>query len=270
MNARRVLTLIGKDLLELSRNASALFPTILMAVVCVIVPLAIGIVVPLVTGESLAEDDDLRKVLRNMAPFIPALKSLPQEAGIQAFFFQQFLTLFLMIPVAGAMAFASHAVIGEKQARTLEPLLATPLTTAELLTAKLVASLAPSLLLEFIALTLYLIGIAAFAEPGVAVVVISLRTLLIVGVLGPLTAGVALELALIVSSRVNDPRSAQQIGVIVILPITGLLAAQLTGAFWLSIPWILLASAGLAIVFVILMVVGVALFEREAILTRWK
>jgi len=270
MNAGRVLALIGKDLLELSRNPSALFPNVLIAIVCIAIPLGIGILLPMVTGESLADDDDFGKVLRNMAPFMPALASLPREAGVQAFFFQQFLTMFLMIPVAGAMAFAAYAVIGEKQARTLEPLLATPLTTAELLAAKLISSLAPSLFLEFGALALYMIGIAAFGQPGVALAVISPRTVLIVGLLGPLTAAVALMLALIVSSRVNDARSAQQIGVIVILPITALLAAQLTGAFWLSIPWILAASAGLAIVFVILMAVGVVLFEREAILTRWK
>ena len=34
------------------------------------------------------------------------------------------------------MSVAAYAVIGEKQARTLEPLLATPLTTFELLAAK--------------------------------------------------------------------------------------------------------------------------------------
>lgn len=270
MNPHRLMALIGKDLLELARNPSALFPNILMAVICVVVPLAIGILVPLVTGDSLSEDEDLRKVMQNMTPFIPALRELPPEAAIQAFFFQQFLTLFIMIPVAGAMAFASHAVIGEKQARTLEPLLATPLTTAELLGGKLLAALLPSLVLELVSLAAYAIGVAAFAQPGVARVLISPRTLLIVGLLGPLTAAVALQLALMVSSRVNDPRSAQQIGVIVILPVTALLAAQLTGAFWLSIPWILLGSLGLALVFGFLMIVGVALFEREAILTRWK
>ena len=34
------------------------------------------------------------------------------------------------------MSVAAHSVIGEKQARTLEPLLATPLKTSELLAAK--------------------------------------------------------------------------------------------------------------------------------------
>ena len=39
---------------------------------------------------------------------------------------------------------AAHAVVGEKQARTLEPLLATPITTVELLVAKVLGALVPT------------------------------------------------------------------------------------------------------------------------------
>ena len=42
-----------------------------------------------------------------------------------------------------------------------------------------------------------------------------------------------------VSSRVNDARSAQQIGALIILPISGLLIAQLTGAVLLTTPVVL-------------------------------
>ena len=53
---------------------------------------------------------------------------MSDEAAVQAFIFQQFMLL-LLIPVTGAMAFAGYSLIGEKQGRTLEPLLATPITT---------------------------------------------------------------------------------------------------------------------------------------------
>ena len=61
---------------------------------------------------------------------------------MQLFLFQQFLMLFLLTPITGAMALAAHAIVGEKQARTLEPLLATPITTFELLAAKVLGALA--------------------------------------------------------------------------------------------------------------------------------
>ena len=96
------------------------------------------------------------------------------------------------------------------------------------------------------------------------------RPLSIVFLLGPLSSLAALQLAVCVSSRVNDARSAQQIGALIILPIAGLLVAQLTGNVLLTVPRILLIALVLAGVNIVLLRVGVALFDRESILTRWK
>ncbi len=71
---------------------------------------------------------------------------------------------------------------------------------------------------------------AARAAPGVFTALLTPRSLAIVFLLGPLAALAALQLAVCVSSRVNDARSAQQIGALIILPIAGLLVAQLTGS----------------------------------------
>jgi len=73
-----------------------------------------------------------------------------------------------------------------------------------------------------------------------------------------------------VSSRVNDARSAQQIGALVILPISALLVAEFTNNFQLTSSVILQISAGLAVLNFALMLIGIRLFDRESILTRWK
>jgi ABC-2 type transport system permease protein len=73
-----------------------------------------------------------------------------------------------------------------------------------------------------------------------------------------------------VSSRVNDARSAQQIGALVILPISVLLVAEFTNNLQLTSRLILLISSGLAAVNIVLMTIGIRLFDRESILTRWK
>ena len=57
------------------------------------------------------------------------------------------------------------------------------------------------------------------AEPGVMTAMFSARTLLLVAVVGPMAALVALQAAMIVSSRVNDARTAQQFGVLIIMPL---------------------------------------------------
>jgi ABC-2 type transport system permease protein len=168
------------------------------------------------------------------------------------------------------MALASHSVIGEKQSRALEPLLATPVTTTELLLSKVLAAALPALALEVIAFALYLAGIRLLAAPGVFGVLVSPRTFLVVLLLGPLATLIALQLAVIASSRAGDPRTAQQIGTIVILPIVGILVAQGIGLFWLTVPVILIAAGALFAAWVVLLLFGAAVFDRERILTRWK
>ena len=115
----------------------------------------------------------------------PGSQHLSDEAAVQAFIFQQFLLMQLLIPVTGAMAFAGYSLIGEKQGRTLEPLLATPITTAELLVAKGLGALLPSLGDHAGALAVYLAGWLAFAAPGVFGAVVTTRGALLVLGLGP-------------------------------------------------------------------------------------
>src|SRR5258705_11715243 len=138
------------------------------------------------------------------------------------------------MPVAGAMSVAAYAVIGEKQARTLEPLLATPLTTFELLAAKVLGALVPGVILVTICFVLYLAGLVLFAHAGVYRVLLFPRSLLTMFLLGPLPSLAALQLSVCVSSRVNDARSAQQIGAFIILPFSPLLVADFSGAVQLT------------------------------------
>jgi ABC-2 type transport system permease protein len=96
------------------------------------------------------------------------------------------------------------------------------------------------------------------------------RSLAVTFLLGPLASLASLQLAVCVSSRANDPRSAQQIGVLILLPIAGLLAAQLLGSLQLTLAISGLIAVGLTIMNLALMVLGVRVFDRESILTRWR
>jgi len=74
----------------------------------------------------------------------------------------------------------------------------------------------------------------------------------------------------IVSSRVNDPRVAQQIGGVIIVPIIGVTLLQATGALLVGASGYLLLTFVVLIVSLVGLRIGVALFDREAILTRWR
>jgi ABC-2 type transport system permease protein len=265
----RVLALLGKEIADLRQNPAVFLPAVLTGVLSILLPFFVAIIVPYLAGERLSESSDFQ-IAVEMYRGQPASRALDAEGAIQAWIFQQFLVLLVLTPVAGAMSVAAYSVIGEKQARTLEPLLATPITTLELLAAKVLGSLLPALGLTLACFGAYVLGVAALARPGVFWILLMPRALAVVFILGPLAALAALQLAVCVSSRVNDARSAQQIGALIILPISGLLIAQLTGNVQLTPAVIFVIAVVLALFNALLVRIGMALFRRETILTRWK
>lgn len=262
----RLRALLAKELLEVARNRAVLLPVAIAALVFLVLPFVVAILIPAATGHPLGEDAGLASVSLLMG----RQENLSTNGRVQLFIFQQFLIVFLLMPVTGAMALAAHAIVGEKQARTLEPLLATPLTTLELLMAKVMGALIPTLAISTAGLVVYGLIILVSAEPGVMAAMLSPRTLVLVLGVGPMSALVSLQMAIVISSRVNDPRTAQQFGVLIVVPVTALVIGQISGSLWLSGRMLGLVALGLCGLWILLTFLSVALFEREVILTRWR
>jgi ABC-2 type transport system permease protein len=266
----RVAGLMLKDIAELRRHPGAVLPAVAMVVGSLVPAFVVAVGAPMLSGEQLGESPEFSHAARQALAAIPEMAALSGGALVQAFLFHQFSLLVLMVSVVASMSLAAHAVISEKAARTLEPLLATPLSTAELLAAKTLTPLGFALVLTWLTLGLYVAGIALVGEPGVASAFVGQRILLLFFLVGPLTALVSLLLAVIVSSRVNDARSAQQLGALVVLPITMAFVAQLAGQFVVGPGALLLVALGLAVLDAVLLWIGVRVFDRERILMKWK
>ena len=268
---KRIAALVAKELTELRRSPSIFLPAVLTGAAAILYPFIIAIIVPYLAGERLSDSSDL-ELSAQMFRAQPETRGLTPEGAIQAFIFEYALVLMVgLTTVTGSMAVAAHSVVGEKQARTLEPLLATPITTFELLTAKVIGAALPGIALMVACFTIYVGAVAIFAEPRVWLIMLTPRSLALVFVMGPLAALLGLQLAVCASSRVNDARSAQQLGaLIIVLPIAALQIAQFIGGIVLTAGMIL----GIALVLcggnAVLMSIAIRLFDRESILTRWK
>ena len=128
----------------------------------------------------------------------------------------------------------------------------------------------PALALTTATFAVYLAGVALIAEPGAFRALLLPASLGVAFLLGPLLSLAALQLAVCVSSRVNDARSAQQIGALVVLPLTAAFILQITGMLRLTPPMLGAAALVLVGVNIALMLLGIRRFDRESILTRWK
>ena len=268
--AGRIRGLVLKDVAELWRNPGAIVPALSISLAALVPAFLVAVLAPLVSGEDLGDSSEFVDAAHQAIGTIPELGHLTGAPLVQAYLFHQFGLLLLLVPIVGSMAIAAHAVIGEKTSRTLEPLLATPISTIELLAAKTLTPLVFALAIMWGTLVLYLAGIAAVGEPGVWPTFLSARSALLFMVIGPLLTLVALLLAVLVSSRVNDPRSAQQLGALVVMPVTAVFIAQLLGQYVLGPTALIMAAFSLLVLAALLLGVGVRVFARERILMRWK
>ena len=267
----RIAALVAKDFAELRQSPGIFVPALLTGCGAIFYPFVIAILIPYFTGEKLSDSSDF-EIAELFYRTEPAARPLSPEGAIQAFIFQQTLALLVgLTTVTGGMSVAAHSVIGEKQSRALEPLLATPLKTGELLAAKVISAAIPGIVLTTSCFVAYVVLIAIFAEPGVWAAMLTGKSLGLVFILGPLAALLGLQLAVCASSRVNDPRSAQQLGAfILIIPIGVLQIAQFVGGVVLTVPLLLAIGGVLAVGNLLVLRAAVALFDRESILIRWK
>jgi ABC-2 type transport system permease protein len=268
---KRIAALVAKELIELRRSPSIFLPAVLTGAAAIFYPFVIAIIVPYFAGERLSDSSDF-ELATQMFRSQPETQGLTPEGAIQAYIFGYALVLMVgLTTVTGSMAVAAHSVVGEKQARTLEPLLATPVTTFELLTAKVLGAALPGIALMVASFAIYVGAVALFAERGVWLVMLTPRSLALVFIMGPLAALLGLQLAVCASSRVNDARSAQQLGaVMIILPIAALQIAQFIGGVVLTAGRIAAIAVVMCAGNAVLMSIAIRLFDRESILTRWK
>jgi ABC-type transport system involved in multi-copper enzyme maturation permease subunit len=127
-----------------------------------------------------------------------------------------FLMIFGIIP---ATMISANALVGEREQKTLEPLLATPLTDRELLVGKLLSSMIPSAILLFGGTAVSIIAEnAIFLFMGLPIMIIpDLGGLVMIFVAGPAMIVAVVSFMILISGRVSRVYEAYQMTSIVVM-----------------------------------------------------
>ena len=167
------------------------------------------------------------------------------------------IVLFLMMPLMVPVTIATYSIVGEKITRSLEPLPATPITTTRLLLAKGFAAAAPGVLMTWICYVVFLI-VTRFlvVSDRVYAVFVNPMWLVAMFVLAPLLTVMAVNVGIIVSSRVSDPRAAEQLCSLIVLPLMLFFVGATAGIVMLSSTTFLVAAAVIAAIDVMLVYMG--------------
>ena len=232
-----------KELKVITRKKSIIFYTIGL-------PLLIAVVFSLVLKNQVAN-------------------GIPSTLGIGA---ESIVYLFVILATVLPSTIAAYSIVGEKIEKTLEPLLATPTTDAEILLGKGIAAFLPPVLSTwlgaavFMSITDYFLlnaGLGYYYFPNW-----NAATMLLL--LAPLAGILSIEVGVIASSRVSDVRGANQIAGLMFIPFALVFAAGVQGLFSFSIENLLIFSTIVLFLDMILFSLSKSTFKREEILTKWK
>lgn len=268
MNLSHVVAVLRREFQEIFKSRGLMLAIFLPPLFITLIPLiAIAVLGRIIGTEGNADASDFAQLMQLM----PELRTWSVGEVAMFVILQQFVTFFLMMPLIISLSIAAQSIVGEKQNKSLEPLLATPIKTGELLFAKSVASMTPALIATWIAFLIFIVaGRFLIESDRVFGALLNPKWLVAMVVLAPLLALLSVSIAVVVSSRVNDTRAVQQIGGFVVLPIVLLGVAQTTGLLLLNVTTFVIGSVIVAAIDLLILRLGVRLFQREKILTQWK
>lgn len=268
MNGRIVWAIARKDLGEVLGNKLAWMPAALVPLIFAVVLPAIALIAaqvgPPPKGPPPPWLGDVLAVLP--VDLVQALRGRPQSQVVPMLLLGHFFApMFLMIPMLIATLVGANAFAGEKERKTLEPLLYAPVTDAELFAGKALAAFMPAVLGGWLAFAIYAVVVNAAAWPFMGRVWFPLPTWwpLMLWV-APAIAGLAVCVTVLVSARVGTFVEANQTAGALVLLVVGLMASQAAGVLMVTAPVALALGAVVWLVDGGLLWLAVRTFTRSA------
>jgi ABC-type Na+ efflux pump permease subunit len=166
---------------------------------------------------------------------------------------------------------ASYSLVGEKVEKSLEPLLATPMTDEEILLGKGTAAFLPPVGATLLGASIFMVSTDVLTHSTLGYYFFpSLDAGMILLLLVPLSGIMSVEVNVMISSRVSDVRVSQQLGLLTVFPMAGAYLASELGLISLVTTTLLIISCILLMADILLLYVSRATFQRDRILTSWR
>jgi ABC-2 type transport system permease protein len=260
---------LAKELRDLRRTPQLLAVFLIMPVTSVFMMALFAFMTPAMMQHE--ANDPVVQMLVQRALSLPEFSGLPPDAAYTALSLRAMLGFFLLMPVIISSSMAAYSVVGEKQQRTLEPLLATPITDRQLMLGKMLAALTPAVLVTWLAG-----AVAAGIAGGMTWtrwhewIVPDRYWFMTLFVLAPLIGAGSVLATMRLSARSTDPQSAMQTSALLIMPAFLLLVAAAGKMLLVSITAGIIVAAAFVLIDTLLLAYNVRKFGREEILTRWR
>lgn len=256
---RRMWAVVRKDAREILASWELLLPM-------TILPLVFAVLLPaLMIHEADAGLKGIPPALRLAA----AARGFATDVERSLFLALEFLVppLFLFIPLITASILAAASFAGEREGRTLETLLYTPLTLRELFLAKTASTLVPAMAVTVASGILLgaTVDLLAWHRYGLLPFP-NARWLAVLLWLSPAVSAFALGGMTLVSAKARTMKGAQQMSALVVFPFVALLLGWTSGVVMMGIAEIAGLGAALFLAAYLLLRAGAALFTAERLI----
>ena len=238
MSRTRIAAVIGKELREYRRNRLLVGSMVVYPAVFTALPIA----------QFFAREPSV------------ASAGLSKYIGLS-------LLYMLLIPLVVPATIAGYAIVGEREAGTLEPFLTTPIRPEEILIGKATAIAMPTLAIAYSVYGLFLAAVELFAHPFVASAVFHSNQVLAQPVFIPLLAAWAIWVGIAISTRVSDVRVAQQLTILGSLPPLAVTSLMGFGVITPTLTLAVILGAALLVVDLAGWRLVAGLFNRERLIT---
>ena len=233
--------MIYKDVKEVIGNKMMLLPMLIVPIVFVVIfPVVIFATAELGAGE-----------MGDLKPMLSLLDSSEVfESDVQMLIYLTinyiFPVFFILIPIMTSSILGASSFVGEKERKTLETLLYTPMSIKELFFSKVVSTFVPA----------YGVTIVSFIVFGIIVnvggwryfeslIFPNAKWIITILLISPAVALLGIIFMVIVSARVSTFQEAQQMSGFIVIPVVMLIVGQTTGLFLLN--EVILLTIGVAV-----------------------
>jgi ABC-2 type transport system permease protein len=265
LNPRNAWLVFQKDWSEIRQSKQILVPIIVLPLVIVVVLPTVAVQLPgTLAGSSSITQSALPQQFSSLTAGMGSKESFIYLMGTIVF-----APFTLLVPLLVSSIISSDSFAGEKERKTIEGLLATPLSDSELLVGKILAALVPALVATWASAAIYSIVTDVIDYPlfGYAILPNSVWLVILFG-LTPAFALASIGLSVIISSRVNGSREAQQLTGLLVIPIVILMIGEISGLLTVGILGLVGLLGAVAFLDYFVLQLGRKVFSRERLLSK--
>lgn len=273
INLQNIFTIAKKDWLEVRQNKYAWAPMLIVpAIFVIIIPLIFTLVIPALSvspQQVLTSDPDFQVFIDHMPLQLSRYIDFqhPMESMLVIILGIMFAPMFLIMPLMASTTIASESFAGERERKTMEALLYTPASDAELFLGKVTASAVPSIGITWLSFAIYTLILNLAPYVYIQRIWFPLPTWWpLIFWITPALVILGISLTVLISARVQNFLGAYQTSASVVLLVVALFAGQLSGMLYLSVGIEILLGLLFWTAAALLTALAIRTFNREALL----